>query len=403
MLSLKELKAHYNNEQIVLVLLARTYFDELHKPDTIAFIADNTINWPYLMKITRAHGLRSFAYYVITHHQIVVDSVFLSKLKLHYEHTRMQNLRLAVQTSRLISAFKEKGITVIPYKGVLFAQNYYADIAIRESSDIDFLVEPRHVNQIENYFIDNGYTAKISVPKSFLSYYKRFFKDIVYVTPGPANKVSVEIHWRLMERFSGAYPQFDFLLPHLKPSLIGAVAVTRLSPTYDLLAVASNHFVKDMSVKFKYLVDMAALIHKEKESLDETVIFKTANEYGFRNKMEMGLSLLNDLLGVTLLHNPKRRYNASKYIKIPLAFPLHLPRLYINEPEFIKRSMHLQDTFWLKIKLAFKLLLYVFLPTFEDINQSKLPAYLLPLLIISRPFRLFKQAVKPKKARTAGS
>jgi hypothetical protein len=397
MLTIQQLKKTYTTEQVTLVLLARLYFNTITQKEVVDFITETTVNWPLLYKVTRAHGLRSFVHFIIKQHAINAAPQFESRLQKSYNKIRHQNLTMAIAASKIISDLKERGIVIIPYKGPFFAHSYYGDIALRESTDLDFLVAPNDVDEIENYFNSNNYTAKTTVPKAYLKYYKQHFKDIVYRTPGTRDAFSVEMHWRLMENFSGDYPAYDFFLPHLHPNAIGGLKVNKLSPTYDLIAVISNHFVKDMSTKFKYMVDVACLIYKQGTLIDKQILYKTATRYGFKKRLQTGLALTENLLGVKMDNDPEAITDVTAFLPVPLAFPLHLPRLYINEPEFIKRSLQLQDNNWNKLKFILNIIRYAFLPTYEDINQQGTKSKHLLLLSITRPFRLFYRTIKPKK------
>ena len=372
-----------------MVLLARLHFNTATLVNVNDFIANNAIDWALAHKLCKAHGVRPFIYYIIKQHGITTIPAFENRLQKNYSISRHKNLRLAIITSKLINDLKEKGIQIIPYKGAVFGHSYYPDIALRESSDIDFLIDINDVRAIEDYFIAHNYPAKTTIPRGYLNYYKRFFKDIVYQTPDN-DKISVEMHWRLMEHFSGNYPDYNFFIPHLENYKLGGLPINRLSPTYDMLAVISNHFVKDMCIKFKYLVDIACLIQKENKHIDKSVVFETAVKYGFMKKLKTGLALTESLLGVSLSDVPKAVI-PDTYLQVPLAFPLHLPRLYIHEPQFIKRSLQLQDSNTGRFRFILKCVKYAFLPTYEDINQLKLPAYYLPFIIAARPFRLIYQ------------
>jgi hypothetical protein len=396
MLTIQQLNKTYTAEQVTLVLLARLHFNTITPNEVINFITETTINWTLLYKISRAHGLRSFVYFIIKQHAINTHQQFERRLQKSYDKTRRQNLIMTIAASKMMSDLKKRGVVIIPYKGPFFAHSYYGDIALRESTDLDFLVAPNDVDEIENYFISNNYSAKTAVPKVYLKYYKQHFKDIVYRTPGNHDAFSVEMHWRLMEKFSGDYPAYDFFLPHLKPNAIGGLKVNKLSPTYDLIAVISNHFVKDMSTKFKYMVDVACLIHKQGVLVDEHILYETATRYGFKKRLQTGLALTENLLGIKMGNQPGEITDVTAFLPVPLAFPLHLQRLYINEPEFIKRSLQLQDNNWNKLKFIFKIIRYAFLPTYEDINQQGTAPKHLLLLTITRPFRLFYGAIKPK-------
>lgn len=396
MLNTQQLKAIYGNEQVLLLLLSRLYFSSVTKSAVEEFIAAHEINWYLLRRITNAHSIGSFIYHTIASHQIDVDSDFETQLKQRYNANRLKNFGQIQAAGNLIAKFKERSITIIPYKGAVFSHAYYGDIALRESSDIDFLISRDDLVAVEDYFIEGNYNPRTTVPRPYLGYYRTFYKDIVYHRPDVALSASIEMHWRLMDRFSGKYPSYDFFSPHLVSHQTGGLHIDRLSPTYDLLAVVSNHFVKDMGIKFKYLIDLACLINKEKSALDVAVIISCAKRYGFEKKLMTGLGLLKEFLDIELIED-NLTVLPEQILKTPLEFPVHLPRLYINEPKFIRRSLQLQDNSLNRLKFILRCFCYGFLPTYEDINQFKLPVYFLPLLIIARPFRLLYQLVKPEK------
>ncbi|WCT11890.1 nucleotidyltransferase family protein [Mucilaginibacter jinjuensis] len=395
MLDTQQLKSTYNNEQILLVLLSRLYFSTGERADVESFIVNHTINWQIFQQILRAHGLRSFVYGIIVNHQIKLNEQAEQNLKKRYSNNRLKNFKQIKAAAEIVAVLKQQGIVVISYKGAIFAQGYYSDMALRESSDIDFLISKRDIKAIEDYFINQQYEARTTVPRPYLNYYSSFFKDIVYYKEAVV-PASIEMHWRLVDRYAGNYPGYDFFEPHLVTASIGGLTIDKLSPTYDFLAVASNHFVKDMGIKFKYMVDMACMITREREALDLDVIIGCARQYGFEKKLGVGLQLVDDLLGIELIGH-RQQPLSTQLLRTPLQYPIHLTRLYINEPAFIKRSLLLQDNAWNKCKFLLRCFLYAFLPTYADINELKLPVYLLPVLIIIRPFRLLYQMIRPKK------
>lgn len=391
MLSIHQLKTIYNNEQVVLILLSRLYFNTCEKQEVDDFIAYQDIEWGLVYKLARVHGIRSFICSVIIKHNVAVKNEFISILKKHYNEVKFKNFSQLQVTAGLIAEFKDHNIKLIPYKGALFAVAYYSDWAARESSDIDFLIAEKDLKAIEEYFIVNNYQPVINVPKPYLKYYRKLFKDIVYRHTGI--NTSIEMHWRLMERFSGSYPGYNFFAPHLMPFSSGDFFLYKLTPTYDFLAVASNHFMKDMYIRFKYLVDMACIINKEKAALDTDAIFLCAKKFSFEKRLYTGLELVNRLLGVKFINDEPYEI-PGELLNIPLEPKIYLPRLYINETKFISYTLRLQDNFGHKVKFLSRCLLYIFMPTYADINQLNLPVYFLPLLIILRPFRLLYQAVR---------
>lgn len=393
MLNLQQLAAIYDQEQILIILLARLHFDTCAPEAVSGFIEQHPIDWRRFMKLAEVHGIRSFIFSVSQARKIALPDAPRQRLTARYEKTRIKNFNQFRVSTELINQFKQKGISLIPYKGSFFAFDYYKDWAARESIDIDFLVPGKAVELVEDYLIEQNLPASTTVKRGYLGYYQAFFKDIVYGLPNINS--SVEIHWRLMDRFTGPVPGHGFFASHLVPFTNGSFSAHKLAPTYDFLIMSFNHIVKDMNTKFKYLIDAGAIISKCGGDVDMEVIGKCAKEYAFEKRLATGLGLLNDLLGIEF---PGAATNLPEDIlKMPLA--ADLPRLYITEPRFIKLSLAMQDNWVQQIKFLGRCLPYFFLPTYEDINRLKLPAYFLPLLIIIRPFRIAYQALSQKRKR----
>lgn len=401
MLPLQELKHLYSNEQVLLVLLARVYFSTATPSAVNDFIRQQPIDWELAYKTARAHSLRPFISYIIAEHNIDVQPAFREKLQQDYRIAMMNNVQISFQTARLVNHFKEKGIIIIPYKGAVLAHSYYENMALRESSDIDFLVDRKDVAAIEDYFISIGCRPVQTVPRSYLKFEQFFFKEIVYDTPASVTgrTYSIELHWTLTNRFAGKYPEYPFFRSHIEPYQLNSLSLHKLSPAYDFAAIVSNHFVKDMFGRFKHITDIACFLQRHPGLPDDHIIFSIAREYGFEKKLETGLSLVYALTGIAANPRHTNKPLPDRYLATPLQYPILLPRLQFNEGGFLKRSLELQDSFINKCKFLGRSFLYIFIPTYIDINTFKLPVYLLPLLFILRPFRLLYERVKPGKRK----
>lgn len=397
MLPLQELKRLYSNEQILLLLLARLYFSTATASEVNGFIRQHSIDWNKAYAVARAHSIRPFTSYAISTHQIEVPADFAERLQQDYRIAMMNNMQLSVITARLVNLFKEKGITIIPYKGAVLAHSYYANMALRESSDIDLLVDRKDVAAIEDYFLANGYTPIQTVPRPYLKIEQYFFKEIVYEKSQGAggSRHTVELHWTLTNRFAGRYPEYPFFRAHLEPYRLNNFSLHKLAPAYDFAAIVSNHFVKDMFGRFKHITDIACFLQRHPGLPDDHIIFSIAKKYGFEKKLQTGLSLVYALVGVPSNPNYTNRPLPDRYLVTPLQFPILLPRLQFNEGGFLKRSLELQDSLVQKGKFLTRSFLYIFIPTYIDINTFKLPVYLSPALLILRPLRLLYERIKP--------
>lgn len=404
MLPLTELRALYSNEQVLLILFARLYFSTAEPAEVAAFIAEQSVNWKAFYKLAREHGMRPFTWYIIDKFSLEAPAEYTATIKEGYKMTLLSNKRKLLLIEKIVKDLNELGIIVIPYKGAAFTHRYYQSAGLREIADIDLLISPADLPRIEDYFIENGYIARETVPRPFLNYYVTFFKEIVYVAPETQlNKnCAIDLHWRMTNRFAGKFAAHDFFVQHLEPA-DGQHKYPRLKPEYDLAVMLSNHFVKDMFIKFKYLVDIGCFLQKYPGLPDDHLVFQLAKKYKFEKRLEAGLVLVNQLLGVL----PDSKFALEKspevFLKTPLSPKLVLPRLQYNEPVFVKRAIGLQDNLFQKFKFITRCAFYSFIPTYIDINECKLPAYALPILFITRPFRLIFNSGKLKPKPTAAT
>ncbi|HEY9000076.1 MAG TPA: nucleotidyltransferase family protein [Mucilaginibacter sp.] len=392
MITLNEIADIYSNEQLFLLLISRVYFSISSADELNDFIATHDIDWKSVKKIARTHSIRPFVYHVIEQHKLNVPINFKSSLKDDSQLALKKNMIEAVVAAKITKDLKELGVSVISYKGPLLTSQYYENMAMRESVDIDFIGDQNDVGKIEDYFISCGYLAKETVPRSYLKLYLPFFRDIAYRIP--AYNFCVEIHWALLNRFAGRYPSYAFFKQHTMPYHTKYGDFTILSPAYDFLAIVSNHFVKDMGTKFKCHIDIACILSKYPDLLNDPVILDTAKEYGFEKKLKKGLSAVKDLIGINIPDSYQWQLTRED-LGVPLACPIGIRKFQFDNPAYMKRSLALQDNFKNKFRLLTTCFLYIFIPSHIDINTFRLPAIFYPVLFIFRPFRLLFERIRP--------
>lgn len=390
MIPLKDIEDIYSNEQLLVLLIARVYFSTSGVSEVNDFVSSHGINWQLVYEIARSHRIRPFLYHVIHSAGVNVPGEFKLKLQNDYHTALKKNMAQAIVTAEITRELKGIGLHVISYKGASLETRYYENPAMRESVDVDFIADQNEVAEIEDYLINKGYLMKESVPRRYLAFYSRFFKDIVYrIQKYDGN---VEIHWSLLNQYSGKYPSYAFFKPHAFQQKTKYGEYTILSPPYEFLATASNHLVKDMCTRFKYLIDITCMLYVHSDLLDDPIILETAEKYGFEKKLKKGLSLVNQLVGAKIPENYLHDLSKADLV-VPLAYPPAISSFQFNNFTFIKRSLSLQDSFKNKVGLILSCLFYFFIPSYIDINTFRLPVIFLPLLFILRPFRLLFQKI----------
>jgi hypothetical protein len=390
--SLADLKNIYDNQQLLIILIARLYFKKAVKEDIEQFTRDNEIDPKKLCRLARVHGISPFLYHVIITNNIEVPPQALQVLKQRYIDNNARCMEQLSISSDLQRTLSDKNITVIPYKGVGFSYNYYGDIGLRESSDMDFIIDERDADAIEQHLLDIGFSPKTTVPVAYRKYYRRNFKDISYSAPArtKATGFSAEMHWRLLNAHYGGYVRYDFFKQGLQKQAISGLAFFSLKPHYDFLAVASNHFVKDLATRFKYIIDIACLLHTQGKEIDQASFRSVIQQYGFEKRMEHGLFLVEALLGEQLSHFDYKNKFSGKDLCNTLEY--RLVKIKISGAAFLKQSLRLQDNNFAKCRFLLRCIYYYTLPLASDIPKDS--SYPIPFLAVMRLFRSARKVVQ---------
>lgn len=384
MFSKEKLSEIYNNEQVLMVLISRLYFNKQGIEEVQAFIDTATINWSLFYRLIKDHQVRSFIYTVVKTNNLKVDGAFLEKLKIDSVKINITNLHQLRSLTKLLDDFKNLGITVIPYKGVLFGTRYYQSCSMREGSDIDLLVDKSSVKQIRKYFHDQHYIVNEDIPDEYLNYMLLFYRDISFKTHADALNISctIEIQWRLVDGFVGNYANFEVFAKHLEDVGIGGYKLQGLNATYDFICTISNHFFKEHFNRFKYVIDTACFLSEKNNEIDKDIIAGVVKKYQFTNFFNGSVQCLENLLGIKYDEVITDNRDYQILLNDVVSYPVKKNK---KNDEII---FALQDNVINKLILIFRRLTYFILPSYNDIVDPRRRSLFLPALFVIKPVRL---------------
>ncbi|MDQ0242577.1 hypothetical protein J2S09_000113 [Bacillus fengqiuensis] len=194
-------------------------------------------------------------------------SFFQDRLKKTYHETLYLNLFIKSETKRIFSAFEDAGISMIPLKGVTFAEKYFGHIGARGTSDIDLLIKKSDLQKAIDYVKALGYTTEEEfIPAHF---HCSFSKHI----PGSPVPLIVEIHWDLLKENTSNLRIEEFWneATPLKPYNY----VMELSDYHTFYMICLHGWKHQMN-SLKYFIDIIQMIHVSKEGLDYSRLCKDA-------------------------------------------------------------------------------------------------------------------------------
>jgi len=160
MLALDQIATHYGKPMALLIQCCRVHF----KTDTLESLNQSLegINEDKVDEIvkrvrllSRLHRIRPVVYRVLLNANVTEQ--FKTALKNELHSITLQNFEIAKETERIVQKLAIAGITAIPYKGVAYSKQFYGDISMRESSDIDLAIDASDLLAIKPLLEEDGY------------------------------------------------------------------------------------------------------------------------------------------------------------------------------------------------------------------------------------------------------
>lgn len=324
----------------------------------------------------------------------------MSIFKTQYDHNIAHNLKLTAELVRLITAFNERGIEAILYKGPIQASEIYGNLALRQICDLDFIIHRDDQERVFDLLLKKGYQPWGGVRKEDLQarLNDRSVYDLAYVHQ--ETKIGVEIHWQVLRSHSELGVNGDFLWRQAKPTRVGGVNTLRFSPEVRFLLMCL-HNEKHQWQYIKFLCDIAWILERQ-ESIDLDKVISVSSDVGRENIILKDLFLAHTLFDVPLSAEFLARLNAMPQIKmecslihfqllrVGFALPFYSEWLdVIRSPRYLGR---LPDKLSGRLRYFFNYLRVILTPQCEDrkIRANPLPSQLNFVYVIARVLRFAK-------------
>lgn len=381
MLNIDTLRGTYTNEQVLVILLTRLYFNTQKLEEVRDFINRESIDWILFYKLISVNDIRGFIYDIITVSHISINPEIYNALKKDAMGINLVASNLVLLKSHLMAAFETLGIKVVPYKGTTLAKRYYKSPLFREGSDIDFLVRKEDVPQLTNCLYENGYVSKFSISAHQMGFVMQTHRELSFQSPGNRLGIScsVELQWKLLENYFGQFHEHDFFVQHLQSyTAMDDALHVGLAPTYDFLAVASHHLIREPLLKFKNLIDLACMVHTSCSELDWEEIYLQFKSYKFSGLLSSGMNALEEIIGleVPVPDTPAQEYHLFRATEVRAGREVLLKKI---------KLINLKQSFPEQLKFSLKMHLSLLKPNLNDLSRTNAPVWTTILLTI--PFK----------------
>jgi hypothetical protein len=399
MLPIEKISADHGTSMGLVIQACRVFLQTATPLSLDALIEKQQINWQEVALLSRMHRIRPVVFRVVM--ESIAPASIKEQLKRELQRITLQNFSIATETERLISLLEKNSISAIPYKGVAYSKQFYDDISMRESSDIDLIINADDLPKTFAVFEKEGYRASNKALYNRLGHvrYTVEEKDLCFdKTESATNQFHVELHYMITHpRFVAPATTNQFDLSTTIASELNSGNARFLQPTEHFRAITLHHLLHDGLEYLKIFVDLAVGVKKIQLLTDQhptlplsslNISYRTnvlfivmdqllgVGDAALENKTFEEEQIANQFLQFNL-NSTVGRYKRHKV----LSLLNHYNRTIRNRAALIRDPRNRRKfalTYWINL----------FMPQQADEEAVPLPRWLKPFYFIIRPIRI---------------
>ena len=381
---ISNLEKYYSPEIELLIICARTKLNS-EKSTRLKELLQKNINWEYLINLARRNKVLPLLYWHLASIcSTLVPEIYMSQLKFYFHKNSRSNLYITKELLKILKVFEENKIPAIPYKGPVLAHSIYGNLALREFSDLDILIQKKDFYKTKELLYKEGYYSDrdldISQEKASLQYYCDF-------TFSRDDDIYLEIHWDILNRYFSIPFNTKLFFERFERVSLASEAVTSFSPEVLLLVLCiqgAKYYWKTLGS----ICDIAELINVKK-NINWDWVFKYASTLGIKRILCLGLFLARDLLEADLPNEILQKIQVAHLPKtvVPQIYArlFGSPKGWPEPIEVCLFQLKVRDRLIDKITYFLR---YALTPSLGDWQFVHLPEHLYLLYYLIRPIRL---------------
>jgi len=351
-------------------------------------LLEQEIDWSYLQRLAHQHRVMPLLYQNLrATHKKAVSRTILDPLKQQYISNTGHNLSLTRELLKLMSQFESHGIRAIAYKGPVLAASIYGNIALRQFSDLDILVDTHDFPRSTNLLVSLGYQ-------------RMSLRDWESSFSNANGTMAVDLHRGIVPRKIKFPLEFDRLWERRISTLVLGRTVSGLS-IEDMLVVLCIQAVKDgweQKYQLSKVCDINELIQAH-PTLDWGQVLTHCERLDCQRMLFLGLSLAHDFLDMPLPEDVMEKTQCDQNVayltkKIREQFFFTLGYQAPSRLEEMRFHAKLREKQTSKISFGLYIATHfihrLIVPNEDDRAFVTLPPYLNFVYYIVRPVRLLR-------------
>jgi putative nucleotidyltransferase-like protein len=358
-------------------------------PEQAARIAnwkESEPEWSEFLRMAEHHGMLALAARNLIAYARGLPREIEQRLRSAYEENVRRNLWFAGELARIAEHFEKKKLRAVPYKGPALAESVYGDLALRNFSDLDFLIAPADFEVAKQALADLGYS-----PSSELSpEAERIWLRIGYerAFDGAAGPNLVELQWGVLPYFYAVDLRTDDLSMRSGRAALSGREVPALAPE-DLLLVLCLHAAKHLWMRLIWICDIAEAL---RQATDYAQVFERAHALGIARILAVSFWLVKNVLGSPIPKCAEELIAADEKVQgLGEEFAARLVQgaaYDFESPEYFRLILRLRERRRDRWRYLWRL---VRTPGAGDVAAVRLPEPLFPLYRVVRLARLVRK------------
>ena len=253
------------------------------------------VRWSVVLDLAEHHGVQPLLYRTLSRIQDLVPDADMRRLARLHQTNLHRALLLARALIHIQFQLKQNNIESLPYKGIVLAESFYSDIALRQAGDIDLLIRAQDLLRVRDALRELGYAPQSSFSAPHLRASLKSGYECVF--DSPAGRNLLEVKWRILPRFYALDFDYESLFRRAVPVQVAGYAMKTPSPE-DLFLILCVHAAKHVWGRLIWLCDVARIMHLPQ--LNWTWIAAQSRDLGITRMVRVTLRLINRLLEIDI-------------------------------------------------------------------------------------------------------
>jgi hypothetical protein len=259
-------------------------------PDRVQALLNAGVDWPKVNLLAIHHGVLPLLYTRLTELPAgLVPEHVLAQLATEFRRNTVRNLYLTAELVRILKAFIDEGISVLPFKGPLLAQQAYGNLGLRVFQDLDLLIHRGDVGRARALLFSKGYRLRPRLEWVTPASWTRWSPEVLLHN----RETHVDLHWRLLLDHYPIQLESETVWRRAITVEFGGLQVRSLSPEVLMLMLAV-HGSKHCWERLCLVADIAWLLDAH-PGIEWPAVIAAAEESGCRRPLLLALGLLKDV------------------------------------------------------------------------------------------------------------